>query len=197
MSKNWYSDRNRKTQVFRRDEENISSPFYIPMNCLEITDNTKQHINVDVIVEERFDLLVNNVHITTFFASPQELKELALGFLVCERFIEPDTKLDSIRIEDKSIFCEIKINTPELEELTQLERCGTTSYRKDVVRHNNSNTRFAADAIIHAVSQLKEIGRVWHRTGGAHTSIICNKQGRSTLLLRGRGKSMLCGQGCW
>ncbi len=100
-----------------------------------------------------------------------------MGFLVCERFIEPDTKLDSIRIEDKSIFCEIKINTPELEELTQLERCGTTSYRKDVVRHNNSNTKFAADAIIHAVSQLKEIGRVWHRTGGAHTSIICNKQG--------------------
>lgn len=177
MSENWYSDRNRKTQVFRRDGENISSPFYVPMSCLEITDNTKQHINVDVIVEERFDLLVNNVHITTFFASPQELKELALGFLVCEGFIEPDTKLDSIRIEDKSIFCEIKINTPELEELTHLERCGSTSYRKDVVKHNNSNTKFTADAIIHAVGQLKEVGRVWHRTGGAHTSIICNKQG--------------------
>ena len=177
MSENWYSDRNRKIQVFRRDGENIYSPFYVPMGCLEITGNTKQHINVDVIVEERFELLVNNVHITTFFASPQELKELALGFLVCEGFIEPDKKLDSIRIEDKSIFCEIKINTPELEELTQLERCGTSSYRKDVVRQNNSNTKFTTDAIIHAVGQLKEIGKVWHRTGGAHTSLICNKQG--------------------
>jgi formate dehydrogenase family accessory protein FdhD len=178
MSENWYSERNRKTQVFRKDEEDISSPFYVPLKCLEITENSKQHINVDVIVEERFDLFVNNVHITTFFASPQELEELALGFLVCEGFIEPDTKVDSIRIEDRSIFCEIDINSPELEELTHLERCGTTSYRKDVVKHINSNTKFTSDAITCAVGQLKEVGRIWHRTGGAHTSIICNNQGK-------------------
>ncbi len=177
MSENWYSERNRKTQVFRKDEDNISSPFYVPMKCLEITENSKQQINVDVIVEERFDLFVNNVHITTFFASPQELEELALGFLVCEGFIEPDMKVDSIRIENKSIFCQIEINTPELEELTHLERCGTTSYRKDFVKHNNSNTQFTTDAIIRAVGQLKEVGRIWHRTGGAHTSIICNNHG--------------------
>ncbi len=177
MSENWYSERNRKNEIFRKDEENIPSPFYVPMECLEITENSKQHITVDVIVEEKFELFVNNVHVTTFFASPYELEELALGFLVCEGFIEPDTKVDSIRIEDKSIFCEIKINTPELEELTHLERCGTTSYRKEVVKHNNSDTCFTTDAIIHAVGQLKEIGRIWHRTGGAHTSIICNKQG--------------------
>ncbi|SFM18396.1 FdhD protein [Methanolobus profundi] len=177
MSENWYSERNRKTQVFRKEEDDISSPFYTPMKCLEITDNSKQHIEVDVIIEERFDLFVNNIHITTFFASPQELEELALGFLVCEGFIEPDTKVDPIKIEDRSVFCEIGINTPELEELTHLERCGTTSYRKDVVRHNNSNTQFTPDAIIRAVGQLKEVGRIWHRTGGAHTSIICDKHG--------------------
>jgi FdhD protein len=177
MSENWYSERNRKTEVFRKDEENISSPFYVSMKCLEITDSNKQHINVDVIVEERFDLFVNNIHITTFFASPMELEELALGFLVCEGFIEPDTKVDSIGMEDRSIFCEIEINTPELEELTHLERYGTTSYRKDAVKHNNSNTKFTSDAIIRAVGQLKEVGRIWHRTGGAHTSVICDNQG--------------------
>ncbi|MDW7733599.1 MAG: formate dehydrogenase accessory sulfurtransferase FdhD [Methanolobus sp.] len=177
MSENWYSERNRKTEVFRKDEDIISSPFYVPLTCLEITENKKQHINVDVIIEEKFDLFVNNVHITTFFVSPQELEELALGFLVCEGFIEPDTKVDSIRIEDKSIFCELEIDTPELEELTHLERCGTTSYRKNMIKHINSDTHFTTDAIIHAVGQLKEVGRIWHRTGGAHTSIVCNDHG--------------------
>lgn len=177
MSENWYSERNRKTEVFREDEESISSPFYVPLKCLEITENNKKHINVDVIIEERFDLFVNNVHITTFFASPHELKELALGFLVCEGFIEPDTKIDSIRIEDKTIFCEIDIDTPELEELTHLERCGTTSYLKDVIKNINSDTHFTTDAITRAVGQLKEVGRIWHRTGGAHTSIVCNDKG--------------------
>ncbi|TGC08333.1 formate dehydrogenase accessory sulfurtransferase FdhD [Methanolobus halotolerans] len=178
MSEKRYSERNRKTEVFRKDEENISSPFYAPMECLEITGNNKQHINVDVILEKRFDLFVNNVHVTTFFASPKELEELALGFLVCEGFIEPHTKIDSVSIEDRSISCEIEINTPELEELTHLERCGTTSYRKDVVKHIDSGTYFTTDAIIRAVGQLKEVGRVWHRTGGTHTSIVCNDQGK-------------------
>ncbi|WP_407282586.1 formate dehydrogenase accessory sulfurtransferase FdhD [Methanolobus sp. WCC1] len=177
MSEHWYSERKGKDETFRKGEESISSPFYVPIECLEITENSKQHITVDVIVEEKFELFVNNVHVTTFFASPHELEELALGFLVCEGFIEPDTQVDSIKIEDNSIFCEIEINTPELEELTHLERCGITSYRKDVIKQIGSDTKFTTGAITRAVSQLKELGRIWHRTGGAHTSMICNKQG--------------------
>ncbi|MBP1908740.1 formate dehydrogenase accessory sulfurtransferase FdhD [Methanolobus bombayensis] len=177
MSEHWYSERKGKDETFRKDGESISSPFYVPIECLEITENSKQHITVDVIVEEKFELFVNNVHVTTFFASPYELEELALGFLVCEGFIEPDTQVDSIKIEEKSIFCKIEINIPELEELTHLERCGTTSYRKDVIKQINSDTKFSTEAIIHGVSQLKELGRAWHSTGGAHTSIIYNNQG--------------------
>lgn len=107
MSENPHLKGDRKTEVFREDEENNSSPFYVPLKCLEITENNKQHIDVDVIIEERFDLFVNNVHITTFFVNPNELRELALGFLVCEGFIEPNIKIHEITIKDKSIFCEI------------------------------------------------------------------------------------------
>jgi len=177
MSENPHLKGDRKTEVFREDEENNSSPFYVPLKCLEITDNNKQHIDVDVIIEERFDLFVNNVHITTFFVSPNELRELALGFLVCEGFIEPDTKIDEIIIEDYSISCKIDISTPELEELKHIIRCGSTSYRKDNVRHVNSDMQFTPDAIIHAVNQLKELGKVWHLTGGAHTSMVCDELG--------------------
>ncbi|MEZ5336350.1 MAG: formate dehydrogenase accessory sulfurtransferase FdhD [Methanolobus sp.] len=177
MSEHRYSEREGKDETFQKDEESISSPFYVQIECLEITENSKQHITVDVIVEEKFELFVNNVHVTTFFASPYELEELALGFLVCEGFIEPCTPVDSIKIEDRAIFCEIKINTPELEELTHFERCGTTSYRKDVIKQIDSDTKFSIEAITHAVSQLKELGRAWHSTGGAHTSIIYNNQG--------------------
>ena len=177
MSEKRHSERNRKTGVFQKKEESISSPFYVPLNCLKITGNNKQTINVDVIIEERFDLFVNNVHITTFFLSPVELEELALGFLVCEGLIKPDTKVSNIRIEESAIFCNIDIDNHELEELTRLERCGTTSYRKDRSKQINSNIKFSTDAIIRAVGQLKEVGRIWHRTGGAHTSMVCNERG--------------------
>ncbi len=160
------------------DEEISPSPFYVPMKCLEITDKQDHYINVDVIVEERFDLFVNNVHITTFFASPVELKELALGFLVCEGFIEPGAKTGPINVASGSIHCILDIDARELATLTYQQRCGTTSYRKDAACHIVSDIRFSKDAILNAVEQLKEKGKAWHRTGGAHTSTVCNSLGQ-------------------
>ncbi|WP_406659584.1 formate dehydrogenase accessory sulfurtransferase FdhD [Methanolobus sp. ZRKC3] len=177
MSDNWYSDRNKKTDVFWKDEESTSSPLYVPMQCLEITNEHKKRIDVDVIVEERFDLFVNNVHITTFFASPKELKELAVGFLVCEGFIESDTIIDTINIENNSIYCEMDIDSQELDSLTHIQRCGITSYRKDKVKVISSSTNFHKDIIIDIVEKLKEKGKTWRRTGGAHTSFVCDQKG--------------------
>ena len=177
MSDQRHSDRNRETDVFQKDEENGSSPLYIPMKCLEITDTHERYLDVDVIVEERFDLFVNNVHTTTFFASPQELKELALGFLVCEGFIRPSTNTGPIRVTSDSIFCEIDIDTEELAELTHQQRCGTTSYCKNTTFQITSDMRFSKTAILNAVEQLKEKGKAWHRTGGAHTSMVCDNKG--------------------
>ena len=177
MSDNWYSDRNRKKDVFWKDEESTSSPLYVPMQCLEITNEHIKQIDVDVIVEERFDLFVNNVHITTFFASPKELKELAIGFLVCEGFIETNTIIDNIEMDGNNIYCEIDIDSQELDSLTHIERCGTTSYRKDMVKIIDSDVRFHKDVIIDIVEQLKERGKTWRRTGGAHTSFVCDREG--------------------
>jgi len=177
MSDNWYSNKNMKTDVFWKDEESISSPLYVPMQCLEVTDVHIKQINVDVIVEERVDLFVNNVHITTFFASPKELKELAVGFLVCEGFIDSDTIIESIVIEDHKIYCRIDVGSQELDSLTHIERCGTTSYRKDKVKIIDSDAQFHKDIIIDVVEQLKDKGKTWRRTGGAHTSFVCDREG--------------------
>jgi FdhD protein len=177
MSDQRHSDRNRETEVFQKDEGNVPSPLYVPMKCLEITDTHERYLDVDVIVEERFDLFVNMTHITTFYASPQELEELALGFLVCEGFMRPGTNTGIIRVTSDSIFCEIDIDTEELAALTHQQRCGTTSYRKNTTFHIASDIRFSKNAILDAVEQLKEKGKAWHRTGGAHTSMVCNSHG--------------------
>jgi len=160
-----------------RDEEDVSSPFYVPVKCLKITDSENKYIDVDVIVEERFDLFVNDVHITTFFASPLELEELALGFLVCEGFIQPDSRIGPITTTPDSISCTLDIDADELAALTHQQRCGTTDYCKHTIRRISSDVRFSKDAVIRAVEQLKEKGKAWHKTGGAHTSMVCDNKG--------------------
>ncbi|WP_256622663.1 formate dehydrogenase accessory sulfurtransferase FdhD [Methanolobus chelungpuianus] len=158
-------------------DEESPSPFHVSMKCLRITESENQYIDVDVIIEERFDLFVNGIHITTFFASPVELEELALGFLVCEGFIQPYSRIGPITITPDSISCTLDIDADELAALTHQQRCGTTDYCKDTVRRISSDVRFSKEAVIMAVEQLKEKGKAWHRTGGAHTSMVCNDQG--------------------
>ncbi len=159
------------------EEENSPSPFYAPMQCLVIKDDAEgQAVYVDVILEERFDLFLNNNHISTFFASPYELEELVHGFLVCEGFLEPGTPLKTPEVTPNGIFCNISIDHEELSALKHQQRCGTTSYSREI-RHIDSDVRTSKEAIFHAVEQLSEKGEVWHRTGGAHTSMICNIEG--------------------
>jgi FdhD protein len=177
MSDNWYSNKNKKIDIFWKEEESVSSPLYVPMQCLEVTNEHIKRINVDVIVEKKIDLFVNNIHITTFFASPKELKELAVGFLVCEGFIEIDTVIEDISIENYNIYCKIDLDPQELDALTRIERCGTTAYRKDKVKIIESNIQFHKDVIIDIVEKLKDKGETWRRTGGAHTSFVCDQKG--------------------
>lgn len=163
--------------TFEKDEEYNTSPFYTSVKCLKVSDGCEKHTNVDVIIEQRVELFVNDVHISTFFASPYELEELAAGFLLCEGFLEPDAKMVSIRVEGSSIFCDLDISSCELEELIHIERCGTTSYRKDLIRRICSDAYFSTNIITQVVGKLKELGKIWHITGGAHTSMICNEKG--------------------
>jgi FdhD protein len=140
------------------------------MQCLEITESGRAQIDVDVSIEKNVKFSVNGVHITSFFASPQELEELAAGFLLCEGFISSPDQIISIQIGDTYIECTIGVDIEQLEQKSLYER--TEDFNSI-----SSTVCFESNVIFNAIGQLKERAKSWRKTGGTHSSIICNSKG--------------------
>ena len=175
----------------KRDEGFVPPSLYTTIACTEISDGQRKRIDADVIIEEVFDLFINDVHLTTFYASPRELEELAVGFMVCEGFIGRDDvqNILSINIGPKRIDCEINIDTSQLFNLCRVERCGTTLFTPKNRPFLPKDVFFSPRVIFNAVGKLKEWGNAWKKTGGAHSSLVCNTSGEILVFCEDIGRS--------
>jgi FdhD protein len=169
----------------------VPPSLYTTIACTEISDGQRKRIDADVIIEEVFDLFINDVHLTTFYASPRELEELAVGFMVCEGFIGRDDvqNILSINIGPKRIDCEISINTSQLFNLGRVERCGTTLFTPKNRPFLPKDVFFSPRVIFNAVGKLKEWGNAWKKTGGAHSSLVCDNSGEILVFCEDIGRS--------
>lgn len=173
------------------DEGHVPSSLYTTIACTHMSGSQRKRIKADVIIEEVFDLFINDVHLTTFYASPRELEELAVGFMVCEGFIGRDDvqNILSIDIGPRRIDCKINIDTFQLFNLGRVERCGTTLFTPKVRPLLPQDVLFSPQVIFNAVGKLKEWGNAWKKTGGAHSSLVCDTSGEILVFCEDIGRS--------
>ena len=177
-------------------EASSDTSFYTSVQCIEITDDGRKQVDVDVAIEKSFKLNVNSTHITTFSTSPRELEELAAGFLLCEGFVTSPGDIISMEIRDDCISCEI---TDKLQRTGQQERYASIGH----INPATTNVCFETKAIFSAIGQLKVCATSWRRTGGTHLSMVCSSTGevlafcedvsRACSVDKTVGKAMLCG----
>lgn len=170
--------------------------FHASVQCIEITNEGRKQVDVDVAIEKSFKLSVNSTHIITFFTSPLELEELAAGFLLCEGFVTSLDDITSVEIGDDSISCEVM---DELQLIGQQERYASIEHMNPAA----SNVCFETKVIFSAIEQLKVRAKSWRRTGGTHLSMVCSSSGevlafcedvsRACSVDKTVGKAMLCG----
>jgi FdhD protein len=191
MKKNQYTGNSSVKREFGRGECVAPSSLYTTIACTEISGGQRKQIEADVIIEEVFDLFINDVHLTTFYASPRELEELAVGFMVCEGFICRDDirNILSIDIGPKRIDCKINIETSRLFDLGRVERCGTTLFTPRDRPLLPKDVFFSPQVIFNAVGKLKEWGNAWKKTGGAHSSLVCDPSGNVLVFCEDIGRS--------
>ena len=200
MENDWHVKRDAGWQNYWKSgntsDVSTDTAFYTSVQCIEITDDGRKQINVDVAIEKSFKLNVNSTHITTFFTSPRELKELAAGFLLCEGFVTSLDDITSMEIGDDSISCEIM---DKLQWIGQQERFASIKH----INPTAANICFETKAIFSAIEQLKVRAKSWRRTGGTHLSMVCSSDGevlafcedvsRACSVDKTVGKAMLCG----
>ncbi|MCQ1538636.1 formate dehydrogenase accessory sulfurtransferase FdhD [Methanocalculus taiwanensis] len=162
---------------------------------------------VSICIEEQVRLFLNGEHCTTMVATPDELVEFAVGFIIDEGFLQGIHEIDSIRIDDLSIDIRTRsdaacINSHDLEVGSSggAENAGRSDEEAPALP---DGCVFPVDAVFSAVDRLHDLSNTWKKTGGTHSALIltmngdlvayAEDMGRHTAIDKAIGKALIKG----
>ncbi len=115
MRERWHAEKAGKWECFWKDEPHDPSAPYLLTECVEISKEERRKLELDVVEEESIKLVLDGRHLVTLLALPRELRELAVGFLICEGVLKGFGYIRSIYIqEDISYFAKALLNPANL-----------------------------------------------------------------------------------
>ncbi len=160
MSKDdWHFNKKPVTKITWKEEERNDTAPYVSIKCIEIKgDKLPEEINVDVVIEKMFEVFLNDNYISSFLASPRELKEMTVGHLITEGHVGSAEEITSIEIADDKLLCKTKESIEN----------------KSVP---DPSIRVEKDTLFNLIDHIFEDGKIWRRTGGAHSTIIASPKG--------------------
>jgi FdhD protein len=117
---------------------------------------------VNVSEEGLFRLFVNKKRVCSMSASPRDLKELAIGFLVSEGIL------------DYSDICQTDVKDNEIRVKTRKGGGGRLQKYPGAVK---SRQTFDRDVILNSLSNLDRSSGEWKLTGGTHSASLITCEG--------------------
>lgn len=118
----------------------------------------------DVIREKRFSLYLNNRFITEQVASPEQLKELGAGFVICEGLA---AQVKNVEVSGNEILVEA---TSDRQPFEKEFRSGGGCGIRNIPHAVNSSLTITPDDIFRATSEIES--NTWKKTGGVHCSVL-------------------------
>jgi len=179
MRDNWHAERAGKWTSYWKDEMHDPSAPYILTDCVEISGEVRKELELDVVEEESIKIMLDGRHLVTLLALPGELRELAAGFLICEGVLKKIEDIRSISVQEDTVFCESTMDKDELELWTEVRSSGCIGIKSswEGIESISSSVRMEKEVLLNAIEQIKEKGKIWRRTGGTHSSLICTREG--------------------
>lgn len=164
---------------YRLDEVHDPSAPYILTECVEISADVRNELELDIVEEESINIMLDGRYLVTLLALPGELRELAAGFLICEGVLKEIEDIRSIYVQEDTVFCESTLDNSELELWTEVRSSGCIGIKSswEGIEPITSKVRMEKEVLLNAIEQIKEKGKIWRRTGGTHSSLICTREG--------------------
>jgi FdhD protein len=133
---------------------------------IQVTDGIAQETDDAVVIEDRFDLLLNDRPVTTMVASRDQLRELGAGYVISEGLVRCVDKvtLDGDRILVYSdTGCDLKWKRQETGS------SGGQSFISPV-QTVVSDVRVTPDDVMAVTREIET--ELWRKTGGVHCSVL-------------------------
>ncbi|MCE8423720.1 MAG: formate dehydrogenase accessory sulfurtransferase FdhD [Candidatus Methanoperedens sp.] len=179
MKESWHAEKAGKWTSYWKDEVHDPCAPYILTKCVEISADVRKKLELDVVEEESIKIMLDGRHLVTLLALPGELRELAAGFLICEGVLKGIGDIRSISVQDDTVFCQSSLDDSELELWTEVRSSGCIGIKSswEGIETITSSVRMEKEVLLNAIEQIKEKGKIWRRTGGTHSSLICTSEG--------------------
>lgn len=132
---------------------------------------------IHVVTEVPFTITVNGHELATMMCTPVKLRELALGFLAFERFIDSMADVKSIEVDEEEAEVHVELNKP----LLQIERriftsgCGGgLTFHLDIHDYPVIRTGRVIDPAMIAglIEKLTAAALLYHQSRGIHTAAL-------------------------
>ncbi len=142
----------------------------------ELIGDTPHEATYSVAVEDTVELFVNRLHMAAILATPEMLKELALGYIICEGIVKTQDEIKEFQIDGKTVHIEIE-PTEHLELWRELRSSGCVGVRWDENEDVSvrSDTIFSKDSIKKSLPFLES--EVYRKTRGTHAACLVNTDG--------------------
>jgi len=146
-----------------------------------------QNLNDFVATEVPVEVHVNRQHVTTLFSSPQQLRELSVGWLLSHAIISSLNEISSIYVKKNrvKIRCvsevDARIKAAKIPKMVD-SSCGSTAddfvflidrIAKPLV---NSSYRVKAEEILEFIRVLNQNSKLFRLTGGTHSAAIFHQR---------------------
>ena len=135
-------------------------------------ENTSK-INEDfVCIEKNYELYINNKFISNLIASPNNLKELGVGYVISEGYLESEDIKDVHITDTKITVIAEKSNKMNLEE-----------------KNNDiNNINIPLKTIFKIMDYMSNITGTWKITGGTHWACLFDLKGNEIITIEDIGR---------
>lgn len=145
-------------------------------SALELRGEQSHEKTHKVAVEATIELFINKIPIASILATPEMLKELAIGYLICEGLTKKPESVKDFRIDGNRIFAGIE-QTEHLELWRELRSSGCVGVRweENETISINSEIKFSAGSIWKSLEFLES--DIYRETHGTHAACLLNASG--------------------
>lgn len=154
------------------EEENIRKFKFRKITRDEITEETEI-----VAVEEPYELIINGSSLTSIWATPTDIRELGIGYLVSEGIVDSKEQINSVEVEGDKIKTEV-VSEGEIERNLELRSSGNMGVLGEKIKDEitlDSQFKISPDLVFEVLSNLDT--EMYRRTSGSHSATLIDGEG--------------------
>jgi len=153
----------------------------------KISDQGWEEEETFIIAERPVTLFLNDQEVVTLLVTPENLKELAVGFMLSEGWLREDKPIDRIEVDPQgNVYVRVKYRNPLTEKLflrrTITSGCGRGTIFYNVLdslgaRKIRSAIKISPQQVFHLMQELNQHSVLYRKTGSVHGAALAERHG--------------------